>query len=89
MASILGNIFEGVRGVVAIGLLCAIALVLLANLGTTSALGNTASKAINDTATAIATVPTNWLGLIVLFIIMAVLFALAMGVVGSLGGNRR
>lgn len=67
-----GGLFGGIQSIGFIGLFAAFLLVVLSKLGATTSLGATASKAINDTMTAIATVPTDWLGILILILVMGV-----------------
>ena len=86
-----GGVYQLVLIIGLIGVVGAVMLVVLAQLGQTSAITSnpTASTAINSTITAVSSIPSTWLGIIVLIAILGVIVFLLVRSMGFFGGKGR
>ena len=85
----LKSLYGLVLTVCMVGILVAVVVVLLDNLGSTTGLGATASEAINDTRDAITPITTTWLPIIVIIAILGILLGLVLMSFGMYGGGNR
>lgn len=78
MAMQVGDIYNLVLVVGLTGVLIGVVLTVLGNLSGASGITADASSGINSTITAINTIPTTWLGLIITISVLAVILALVL-----------
>lgn len=84
-----GGVYQLVLIIGLIGVVGAIMLVVLSQLRDTTAVDGTAETAINDTITAVSSIPSTWLGIIVLIAILGVIVFLLVRSMGFFGGKGR
>lgn len=72
----IGDLYTFVLTLVLVGFLIGAGLLALGKFSTTSGITDKASKGINDTIDAIATIPSTWLSLIVTIAVLAIILTL-------------
>jgi len=70
------QLYQFVLMVVLIGMVLGVGLIVLGNFSVSTGVGATASTAINNTITALATIPSTWLPLIVTISALAIILTL-------------
>jgi NADH:ubiquinone oxidoreductase subunit 3 (subunit A) len=76
----LGGILPAVMTLIFVTIVIGVGLVILGQFGTTTGVRGTASEAaINSSITAIATIPNNWMTIIVLIVVFSIIIALLVG----------
>jgi len=73
-----GQLYQFVLLLVLVGIVIGIGTVVLYKLGGTTAVTSTASTAINATGAEIAGIASNWLGIIVIVVVAAIILGLVM-----------
>jgi len=74
-----GGLYQFVLLIVLVGLISGVGVLLLDKLGGSSSVTTSAQTSINASRDAVADIPEDWLGLIVLIGVMAVILALVIG----------
>lgn len=70
------DLYTFVLTLVLIGMVLGVGLLVLDKFANTDGIGQTAGKAVNDTISAIADIPTTWLGLVVTITVLAIILTL-------------
>jgi len=85
----IGQLYQYILLLVLIGLISGVGIVCLATFGNTSVVlgSTTASAAINASIAAISSIPTTWLGLITVIVVMSIIIVLVIRSFGSMGGR--
>ena len=79
----LGQLYQFVLLLVLVGIVIGIGTLVLYKFGGTSGLSATASTAINATGHEVADIASNWLGIIVIVVIAAIILGLVMSSFGQ------
>ena len=85
----LGGLYQFVLMIVLIGLILGVGILLLDSFSTASGVTSTASAAINNTRTALATIASSWLSLIILIVVMAIIITLVIRSFSGMGEGGR
>lgn len=72
----IGELYQFVLLLVLVGMILGVGVLTLDKFSTTSSITSTASTAINNTRAEIATIASDWLGLIVTVVILAIILTL-------------
>lgn len=73
-----GELYQFVLILVLIGILLGVSFTVLGNLSSASGVTNNASTAINQTISALGTIPSTWLTLIVTIAVLAIVLTLVL-----------
>lgn len=82
----LNQLYQFVLLIVLVGMILGVGILTLDKFSTSSGVTGTASTAINNTRAELAKIPSDWLGLIVTVVILAIILFL---VIRSFGAARR
>ncbi len=84
----INQLYQFVLLIVLVGMIIGVGVLTLDKFSTSSGVTNTASTAINNTRTEIATIASDWLGLIVTVAVLSIILFLVIRSFGATGAGR-